>query len=65
MPSTMQDVLPVGFEDMIQMDNLTEQTLLDNIELRYNHDLIYVRILFKRFENTLTKIMIRPMLGIF
>lgn len=33
---------PVGYENMIQMDNLTEETLLRNLELRYNHDLIYV-----------------------
>ena len=33
---------PVGYEDMTQMENMTEDTLLENIKLRYDHDLIYV-----------------------
>jgi myosin heavy subunit len=37
-------VLPTqGVEDMITLNNLSEDLLLDNIRRRYNHDLIYVR----------------------
>ena len=36
----------VGWEDMIQMDDLTEQTLLSNLKIRYNSNLIYVCILY-------------------
>lgn len=32
-----------GVEDMITLDNLTEETMLKNIQIRYNKNLIYVR----------------------
>jgi hypothetical protein len=32
----------VGEEDMILIDNLSEETILTNIHLRFVHDLIYV-----------------------
>lgn len=34
---------PNGVEDMITLDNLTEETMLRNIQIRYNKNLIYVR----------------------
>ena len=34
---------PKGVEDMITLDNLTEETMLRNIQIRYNQNLIYVR----------------------
>eukprot|EP01114_Cavostelium_apophysatum_P013166 TRINITY_DN3125_c0_g1_i3.p1 TRINITY_DN3125_c0_g1~~TRINITY_DN3125_c0_g1_i3.p1 ORF type:complete len:2243 (+),score=811.97 TRINITY_DN3125_c0_g1_i3:147-6875(+) len=34
----------VGVEDMITMDKLTSEALLNNLELRYNHDLIYTYV---------------------
>lgn len=36
----------VGVEDMIILDNLTEETLLANIRERYEKDLIYVLIYY-------------------
>ncbi len=33
---------PVGVEDMITMEQFFDSTLLENIELRYHHDIIYV-----------------------
>lgn len=39
-----EEVEAVGVEDMITMDNLTAEGLQKNIELRYNHELIYVSI---------------------
>lgn len=35
---------PNGVEDMITLDNLTEETMLRNIQIRYNKNLIYVRV---------------------
>lgn len=32
----------IGVWDMINMDTLTEQTILENIHVRYNKDIIYV-----------------------
>jgi myosin heavy subunit len=31
-----------GVEDMITLDNLTEETMLRNLQIRYNNNLIYV-----------------------
>ncbi len=33
---------PKGVEDMITLDNLTEETMLKNLQHRYNKGLIYV-----------------------
>lgn len=35
----------VGDEDMILIDNLNEEAILNNIHLRFVHDLIYVCIM--------------------
>jgi myosin heavy subunit len=35
--------LVVGVEDMIVLQQLSEETLLQNLELRYSSNLIYVR----------------------
>jgi myosin heavy subunit len=32
-----------GVEDMIVLGNLTEETLLNNLKIRYKGDFIYVR----------------------
>lgn len=32
----------VGIEDMIKLDDLTEETLLQNLLIRYNSEIIYV-----------------------
>ena len=32
----------VGIDDMISMEDLSEEKLLENIELRYRNDIIYV-----------------------
>ncbi len=42
--AAMQDLLhlKVGVEDMIQLPNLTEALLHDNLQERYQSDLIYV-----------------------
>jgi hypothetical protein len=41
--SKMASTDPATFDNMIHMDDLTDQTLLQNIEKRYNQNLIYVR----------------------
>ncbi len=34
-----------GIEDMIKMNNLSEEGILKNLKIRYEKDLIYVRFL--------------------
>ncbi len=48
-PPELRGTPIVGEENMITMDNLTETTLLKNIELRYNSDLIYVRCCYQTY----------------
>lgn len=36
----------IGEEDMILIDHLTEETVLENLELRFKNNLIYVKYLF-------------------
>ena len=33
----------VGYDDMIKMDNLTSDTILENLKARFDANLIYVR----------------------
>eukprot|EP00013_Stygamoeba_regulata_P020099 CAMPEP_0177646966 /NCGR_PEP_ID=MMETSP0447-20121125/10048_1 /TAXON_ID=0 /ORGANISM="Stygamoeba regulata, Strain BSH-02190019" /LENGTH=891 /DNA_ID=CAMNT_0019149519 /DNA_START=201 /DNA_END=2873 /DNA_ORIENTATION=- len=40
-PAEAVELKSVGVEDMIAMDQLSEQALLDNLELRYKEDIIY------------------------
>ncbi len=47
--SFRRDTRSVGVENMISMDDLTETTLLNNIHVRYNNDMIYVRTLVLNF----------------
>jgi myosin heavy subunit len=35
---------PVTFEDILQMSDLSEQSLLDNLRRRYEHDMIYTYV---------------------
>jgi myosin heavy subunit len=35
-----------GIEDMITLDNLTEETMLTNLKIRYQKNLIYVSTFF-------------------
>ncbi len=37
---------PEGIEDMITLDNLNEETMLNNLNIRYTKNLIYVRASF-------------------
>ena len=41
--SVARKIMPVvAFEDMTQMEDMTEETVLENIQKRYVADLIYV-----------------------
>jgi hypothetical protein len=42
-PKSEFSEVPLGVENMIQMDNLTEETLLQNLHVRYEGERIYVR----------------------
>src|SRR5262249_803746 len=37
---------PVGLDDMIRLDTLAEETILENLALRFSRDVIYVRLDF-------------------
>jgi myosin heavy subunit len=38
-----------GWEDLVEMVELTEDSILENLRVRYNHDRIYVGVCFVGF----------------